>query len=50
MFSVPARSFLAQDKFSDSQLLWLRDITSQVTDGQAILGENTCFFNFFEQV
>ena len=44
-FSVAVRSSLAHilRQIIVGQLLWLRDMTSQVAVGQAVLGENTCF-------
>ena len=46
---IPCANFETSSvAFSDSQLLWLQDITSYVAGGQAIFGY-TCFFNFFQQ-
>ena len=36
------------DKFSDEQFLWLRDMTSNVVGGQAILERKCRFFNLFQ--
>jgi len=33
-------------KFGKNQLLWLRDMTSLVAGGQAILKKNACYFPF----
>ena len=37
------------DKFSDEQFLWLRDMTSNVVGGQAILERKCTFFNLFQR-